>query len=199
MLSRGVELCFQATGCPSLPRRWDPGLLWWWGATVASGECLEWVPSSCGAPQRPGDGKRGDISLFWASHWLTWEDEEEKVEEGRWAKTEDAWEWLILSFTAQQLWHITNVMAVIDSLCAISLWDKDAPKRGGAVTYRLAWRPATHSQCTHRCMQRYTPFAGAHTFVFLHGCKVAFGIMSAVKVCWRKSIAHLQISQTSIV
>lgn len=57
-----------------------------------------------------------------AGHWLTWEDEEEKEEEGdgRWVKTEGAWEWLILS-TAQQLWHITNVMAVIDSLCAISL------------------------------------------------------------------------------
>lgn len=90
--------------------------------TVASGECLEWVPSLCGAPQRPDDGKRGDKSKIQISHWLTREDEKEKEKaDGRWVKTEGAWEWLILSSAAQQLWHITNVMAVIDSLCAISL------------------------------------------------------------------------------
>lgn len=35
---------------------------------------------------------------------------------------------------ARQLWHVTPVMAVMDSLCAISLRDKDAPTRGGAAT-----------------------------------------------------------------
>lgn len=38
------------------------------------------------------------------------------------------------SSTARQLWHVTSDMAVIDSLCAISLRDKDEPTRGGAVT-----------------------------------------------------------------
>lgn len=135
-LSGGVELCFKATGCPSPPRRWDPGLLWWWGVTVASGECLEWVPSPCGAPQRPDDGKRRDMSPNSTDHWLTRKDKEEKEEGGGWGgwKLSVAWEWLTLSSMAWQLWHITNVMAVIDSLCAISLWDKDAPTRGGAVT-----------------------------------------------------------------
>lgn len=42
---------------------------------MASGECLEWVPSLCGAPQRPDDGKRGDKSKIQISHWLTREDE----------------------------------------------------------------------------------------------------------------------------
>ena len=85
-----------------------------------------------------------DISPFGTGHWLTQKDEEEREENKRSVKTESAWEWLILSFTAQQLWHITNVMAVIDFLCAISLPDKYAPM-GGLLSFQGWHRAQPHS------------------------------------------------------
>lgn len=95
-----------------------------WSSLMTGCDCGFWGVSGMGAislrcsTQRPDDGKRRDMSPSSTGHWLTWEDDEEK---GGGVKTEGAWEWLILSSTALQLWHITNVMAVIDSLCAISL------------------------------------------------------------------------------
>ena len=60
------------------------------------------------------------MSPLSTGHWLTSEDQEPRGG-GGWVKMEGAWEELILSSTARELWHITSVMAVIDSLCAISL------------------------------------------------------------------------------